>query len=135
MCEENAICCENIDYNVNWKYSSFLKDDFEIVDVSAIKKEIYLCRDSTQYIMRFVEILKEKVIRTLQNLHLVKITIGVFDEKNVIHRLMVGAYKIVCNILKRDCCAITHLCKTIFTVIQYEDRIVFMGSISFDGII
>ena len=46
---------------------------------------------------------------------------------------MVGAYYTICNILKRD---VKHrnFYKSIFTIIEYEGKIVFMGDISFDGI-
>jgi len=127
------ICYEEIRYKLSWKYTSLLKDDFVIINTSDIEREINYCNDSTGYIMRFIEMLKHRVIRLLPNLNKVKISIGVFDKDNVLHRLMVGAYYVISNILKRDVIK-KNFYKTIFTIIEYEGNIVFMGSISFDGI-
>jgi hypothetical protein len=59
--------------------------------------------------------------------------IGVFDKNNILHRLMVGAYYTICNILKTNVKK-KNFYKTIFTIIEYKGNIVFMGDISFDGI-
>jgi hypothetical protein len=133
MSGKKLICYQQIHYVLNWKYKSFLKDDFEIINVSDIEREINYCYDSTEYIMRFIEMLKDRVIRLLPNLNEVKIMIGVFDKNNILHRLMVGAYYIICNILKSDVKRKSFY-KTIFTIIKYEGQVVFMGDISFDGI-
>jgi hypothetical protein len=133
MSEKKLICYQEIHCVLSWKYKSYLKDDFEIIAVSDIEREIKYCYDSRQYIIRFIEMLKERVIRLLPNLHEVKIMIGVFDKNNILHRLMVGAYYVICNILKNDVKR-KNFYKTIFTIIEYEGHIVFMGDISFDGI-
>ena len=133
MSEKSLICYQEIHSMLNWKYKSFLKSDFEIIKVTDIKREINYCYDSTQYIMRFIEILKDKVIRLLPNLNKVKIMIGVFDKNNILHRLIIDAYYVICNILKSDL-KIINLNKTIFTIVEYEGNVVFMGNISFDGI-
>jgi hypothetical protein len=102
MSGRRLICYQQIHYRLNWQYKSFLKDDFEIIKVSDIEREINYCYDSTQYIMRFIEMLKDRVIKLLRNLNQVKIMIGIFDKNNILHRLMVGAYYVICNILKTD---------------------------------
>jgi len=134
MSEKQLICYEEMHYVLNWKYKSFLKDDFEIIKVSDIEREIKYCYGSTQYIIRFIDMLKDRVIRILHNLNEVKIMIGVFDKNNILHRLMVGAYNLICNILKRDV-KNKNFYKTIFTIIEYEGNVVFIGNISFDDII
>jgi len=134
MSEKQLICYEEMHYVLNWKYKSFLKDDFEIIKVSDIEREIKYCDSSTQYIIRFIDMLKDRVIRILHNLNEVKIMIGVFDKNNILHRLMVGAYNLICNILKRDV-KNKNFYKTIFTIIEYEGNVVFIGNISFDDII
>jgi hypothetical protein len=133
MSGKKLICYEEIHCALNWKYTSFLKNDFEIIKVADLVREINYCNDSTQYIMRFIEILKDKVIRLLPNLNEVKIMIGVFDKNNILHRLMVGAYYVICNILKRDLKR-KNFYKTIITIVEYEGHVVFMGDINFDGI-
>ena len=133
MLGKTLIYYEDIHYKLNWKYKSLLKDDYEIINVTDIVKEINYCYDSTQYIIRFIEMLKDRVIRLLPHLNKVKIMIGVFDKDNVLHRLIVGAYYVICNILKREV-KIKSFYKSIFTIIEYEGNIVFMGELSFDGI-
>lgn len=133
MSVKKSICYEDIRYKVNWRYKSLLKDDFEIINVLDIEREINYCDNSTQYIMRFIEILKHRVIRFLPDLHKVKISIGVFDKENVLHRLMIGAYYVVSSILKKQITR-NNFYKSIFTIIEYDGHIVFMGDISFDGI-
>lgn len=133
MSGKKFICYEEIHYVLNWKYKSYLKDDFEIIKVTDIERVINYCYDSTQYIMRFIEMLKDRVIRLLCNLNEVKIMIGVFDKNNILHRLMVGAYYVICNILRKDVKRKSFY-KTIFTIIEYEGRVVFIGDLSFDGI-
>jgi hypothetical protein len=133
MSEKKLIYYQQIHYVLNWKYKSYLKDDFEIIKVSDIEREINYCYGSTQYIMRFIEMLKDRVIRFLRNLNKVKIMIGVFDKNNILHRLMVGAYYVICNILRSDIKS-KNFYKSIFTIIEYEGRVVFMGEISFNNI-
>jgi hypothetical protein len=133
MSEKKLIRYQEIHCMLSWKYKSFMKDDFEIIEVSDIEREIKYCNGSTQYIIRFIEMLKDRVIRFLPNLNEVKIMIGVFDKDNILHRLMISAYFTICNILKNTITK-KNLYKTIFTIIEYEGNIVFMGDISFDGI-
>lgn len=102
MSSKKLICYQQLHYILHWKYKSYLKDDFEIIKVSDIAREIHYCNGSIQYIMRFIELLKDKVIRFLPNLNEVKIIMGIFDKNNVLHRLMAGAYNVICNILNID---------------------------------
>jgi hypothetical protein len=99
MTVNNTICYETVRCKLKWKYKSFLNNDFEIIDVIDVEREMNYCFDSTQYIMAFINMLKHKVIRLLPDLNKVQISIGIFDKNNVLHRLMVGAYCIICNIL------------------------------------
>ena len=133
MTSNKIICYEDIHCKLNWKYKSLLKDDFEIINVIDVEREINYCSDSSQYIMSFISMLKHRVIRLLPDLNKVKISIGVFDKDNVLHRLMIGAYYVICNILRKEVKK-NGFYKTIFTIIEYEDNIVFMGNISFHGI-
>lgn len=133
MSKKELICYEDIHYKLTWKYKSALKDDFEIIKVTDIVEEINYCYGPTQYIMSFIDMLKHRIIRLLPKLNKVKITIGTFDENNILHRLMVGTYYVICNILRRDIKR-KNLYKTIFTIIEYEGDIVFMSDISFDNI-
>ena len=68
MPEQKLICYESIHYKLNWKYTSFLKNDYTNINVIELKRELNYCNDSTQYIMRFIEMLKHRVIRLLPDL-------------------------------------------------------------------
>jgi hypothetical protein len=133
MKKTNLICYEEIYSTLHWKYKSYLKDDFEIIKVSDIKKKIKYCTNSRQFIMSFVDMLKHHVIRLLPNINKVKLMIGVFDKNNILHRIIVDTYNIICNILKYENKNINYY-KTIFIIIKYEDKIVFMGNLEFTNI-
>lgn len=133
MTGQKLICYEDIHCKLNWKYKSLLKDDYVIISVTDIEREINYCYNSTQYIMSFIEMLKHRVIRLLPDLNKVQIMIGIFDKDNLLHRLAVGAYYVICNILRREV-KIKDFYKSILTIIKYEGVIVFMGGLSFDGI-
>ena len=133
MTEQKIIYYENIHYKLNWKYKSLLKDEYEITNITYIVKKIDFCYNSTQYIMIFIEMLKDKVIRLLPNLNKVQIIIGIFDKNNILHRLIVESYNIICNILQNEFKE-KNFYKSIFAIIKYNSNIVFMGEINFDGI-
>ena len=133
MTGKQLICYEQVHCKIHWKYTSLLKDNFEDIKISDLEKEIGYCYGSTQYIMSFIEMMKHRVIRLLPNLGDVNIMIGAFDRNNILHRLMIGAYNLINNILKRENYR-KNFYKTIITIIKYKDEIVFIGNISFDGI-
>jgi hypothetical protein len=130
---KQLIWYEEVHCKIHWNYTSLLKDDFEIIKVSELKSEIRYCYGSNQYIMSFIEVMKNRVIRLLPNLSDVEIIIGVFDRNNILHRLIIGAYYLINNMLKREIHK-KNFYKTIITIIKYKGEIVFMGEISFDGI-
>ena len=127
------ISYQAIHYKVNWKYKSLFTDDYQIINISDIEKEIFYCYDSTQYIMRFIEILKERVIRYLPDLNEVKLIISVFNKDNIIHRLLIDAYYLLSNILTKHFKNINFY-KSIFTTIKYKDKVVFAGHINIQNI-
>jgi len=118
---------------LHWKYTTSLKDDFEDIKVIDLQREIGYCYGSNQYIMGFIEMMKDRIIRLLPNLREVEIILGVYDRNNILHRLMVGTYYLICKILKRQINE-KNFYKTIITIIKYKGEIVFMGNINFDGI-
>jgi hypothetical protein len=126
---------EHIHAKIHWKYTSsiFTNDDIGDIKIDNLKREIAYCYGSTRYIMGFIEMLKHKVIRLLPNLSDVKIMLGIYDKNNILHNLMVGAYYIVCKMLKKEVNK-NHIYKTVITVIQYKGETVFMGGLCFDGI-
>ena len=133
MTVKKMICYESVRCKLRWKYKSFMNDDFEIINAVDVEREIKYCSDSTQYIMAFINMLKHKVIRLLPDLNKVQISIGLFDKNNILHRLIVGAYYVISGILKRPVKR-KSLYKSIFTIIEYDGAVVFMGELNFDGI-
>lgn len=133
MTEQSLICYEQISSKIQWKYTTTFKDDFEDIKVTDIEREICYCYGSTQYIMGFIELMKHKVIRVLPNLHKVEISLGIFDEHNILHRLMVGTYYLINKILGKEIHK-KNIYKSIFVIIKYYNNVVFMGDICFDGI-
>jgi len=131
--KQQLICYQQIHCKIQWKYSSTLKDDFEDIKVSDLQKEIGYCYGSTQYIMRFIEMLKHRVIRVLPELNNVKIILSLFDKNKLLHRLMVGTIHLINKMLNQEN-KIKNYYKIIFTTIKYKDEVVFMGIISFNGI-
>lgn len=134
MSNKKLIYYEQNFCKLHWKYTSALCDDCELIKITDLKREIKCCYGSTQYIMSFIEVLKERIIRFLPELNKVKIILGVFDKDNMFHRLIIGAYYLINNMLKKEISK-KKFYKTIITIITYKGEIVFMGDISFDGII
>ena len=132
MTTKKLIHYESIHSKISWKYTYLLENNFTDLNVKDVEIELNHCYGTNQYIMRFIEMLKHKIIRFLPELNHVKIILGVFDKNNVLHRVMIGVYNFLCNMLKRD--TTKNHYKTIITIIEYKDNIVFMGTLSFDGI-
>lgn len=133
MDDKNLIYYENIHSKIHWRYTSILKDDCELINVTDITREIGYCYGSDQYIMRFIEILKDRIIRYLPELDKVQIILGIFDKNKMLHRLMVGVLHLINKILKRGLNE-KKLYKSILTIIKYKNEVVFIGDLCFDGI-
>lgn len=134
MQQKEQICYEQTYCKLKYKFrqkTKFCPRDLEISDV---EREIGYCRDSKQYIMRYIELLKDKVIRYLPHLNDVKIMLGIYDKDNILHHIMVGIYCLVRNRVETEI-AKNYLYESIFTVIQYKGEVVFVGSICFHGIL
>jgi hypothetical protein len=132
MTSNRLIFYENIHYKVNFEYKTILKEDFNIIDLKDIEREKKYCYGEEQYIKNFIEVMKEKVIKKLPKLNNVKIMIGVFDKNNIWHRFMVTTLQILYQILKLD--KKNNFYKSIFVIIEYENKIVFTGNLDFDGL-
>ena len=132
--KNNLICYEHIHSKIRWKYtSSIINERIDDIKISDLQRETGYCYGSTRYIMGFIEMLKHKVIRLLPDLSDVKIILGVYDKNNILHSLLIGAYCIICNMLKKEVNK-NYIYKTVITIIKYKGDVVFIGGLSFHGI-
>lgn len=132
MTSKELIYYESLEYKIKFKYTSLMKDDFEINDLKDIQRSINYCYGSTQYIMNFIETMKDKVIKKLPKLNKVKIILCVFDKNNMWHRLMITSINAIHKILNIN--KKINFYKSIFVLIEYENKPVFMGSLNFENI-
>ena len=133
MSDKQLIYYETLHSKVQWKYTTTLQDDFEIIKLEDVLKEKEFCYGTDQYIKNFIEIMKERVIRNLPKLEKVKIILGVFDKNNLFHRILINVYNMLSKILKKEIKKINFY-KSIIVIIKYEDKEVFIGSLNFDGL-
>lgn len=134
MADKQLIYYEHLYSKVHWKYTSYLKDNFDIIKLEDVYSEQSYCYGTDQYIKKFIESIKEKVIRYLPELNKVKIILGTIDKNNIFHRIIISVYNIMLRILKRKISQI-NIYKSIFVIIEYKDNVVFIGNISFDGLL
>ena len=133
MSSEQLIYYETISYKVKCKFNSYnMRDDVKIDELTNIVREKSYCYGSDQYIKRFIEQLKEQVIKKLPVLNSVQIKIGIIDKYNIWHRFIIATTEMLFHILKIN--KKYNYYKSIFVIIFYEDKIVFTGSINFEGI-
>jgi len=100
MSSKQVIYYESLYCKVNFKYTTVLRDDFDIIDLKDIERERSYCFGSDQYIKNFIEVMKEKVIKKLPELNKVKIILGIFDKNNIWHRFMITTAQMLLKILK-----------------------------------
>lgn len=129
---KQLIYYETFDCKVNLRYTNFLQSP-EVIKLEDVICENDFCYGSDEYIKRFIESIKDKVIKYLPNLNNVQIILGIFDKDNLIHQIMVTIITMMSKILKKEISKINHY-KSIIVVIKYEGKDVFIGSINFDGI-
>ena len=132
MSSKQLIYYENLHSKVNFEYKTVLKDDFEIIDLKDIERGRSYCFGSDQYIKRFIEVMKERIIKKLPELNKVKIILGIFDKNNMWHRFMITTIQMLTKILKIE--RKINFYKSVFVMIKYENKQVFIGNLNFEGI-
>lgn len=135
MTSKQLIWYEHTHAKVSWNHKIFANNDFDAssIKVSNIDNYINYCYGSDQYIMAFIEMLKERIIRYLPELNKVKIILGVFNKNKLLHRLVIGTYELICDILGRKFIK-KNFYKSIITIIEYNSKVIFIGNINFNGI-
>ena len=109
---------------------SFLQNEINETDIKVdnLKKEIIYCKNDIEYINRFIEHIKDTVIKKCKNLNSVKIMLATFDKNNLIHKIIIVIANMMKNLLKIK--EKVNIYKSIFVVIEYECQTVFMGELN-----
>lgn len=131
---KEIIYYESLHSKVHWKYKSWLEDDFEIIKLEDIWREENYCYGVDQYIKQFIEVIKERVIRYLPELEKVNIILGTLDKNNLLHRLIISVTEMINQMLKLKSRKIDYY-KSVFVIIKYDGKNMFMGNLSFDGLL
>jgi hypothetical protein len=134
MQEKQLIYYEHLFSKVHLKYKTSFPMSVEIIKLEDLYYGKEYCYGIDNYIKKFIEVIKDKVIRYLPNLKKVQIILGVFDNNNLFHHIIILVYNMMTKILKKELINI-NLYKSIFVIIKYEGEQVFMGSLNFDRII
>jgi hypothetical protein len=113
-----------IDCQVYYKPGLF---DHDVERLEDIHHKIRPYKDSDHYIKGFIDHIKHNVIKKFPNLSLIEIGISVFDNNNILHRLMVTVANMLQDILKIKGKFDTK--NTVFVVVTYENKIVFTGTL------
>jgi len=77
--------------------------------------------------------MKERVIRYLPCLKKVDIKLGILDKNNMWHRFIIATTEMLFKMLniKRK----LNYYKSIFVIISYENNVVFIGRLNFEGLL
>jgi len=132
--DKEIIYYETLHSKVHWRYKSLLQDDYEIVKLDDVWREEYVCYGVDQYIKGFIEVMKERVIRYLPEIKKVNVMLGILDKNNLFHQLIISVTKMMKKILNLKARKIDYY-KLIFVIIKYDGKIVFMGNLSFEGLV
>ena len=106
--------------------------DYEVEKLENIQHKTRCFKSVNHYIKHFIDYIKHNVIKHLPNLSLLQINLGILDNNNILHRLIVTVTNMIQEILK--CKELICLKKTIFVTIAYENKLVFTGCINFTGL-
>lgn len=130
---QKGFCVKKVSCNVRYNMSFFTNDINENnIQLENLEKEIIYCKNDIDYIKRFIEHIKEKVIKKCKNLSSVKIMLATFDKNNLMHKIIF----VVTNMMKKllQIKEKINIYKLICVVIEYEGAIVFTGCLNFDGL-
>lgn len=132
--DKQIIYYENLHCKVHWKYKTLLEDDFEIIKLEDVWREENYCHGIDQYINQFIEVMKERVIRYLPKLEKVHIILATLDRNNLLQRLIISVGVMMSKMLNLKARKIDYY-KSVFVIIKYDGKNMFMGDLSFDGLV
>lgn len=129
---QNGFYAKRASCDVRYNMSFFRDVNADDIKLDNLEKEIIYCKNDVDYIKRFIEHIKEKVIKKCKNLNSVKVMLATFDKNNLMHRIIVVVTNMLQNVLKIN--EKVNMYKSVFVVIEYEGRVVFTGCVNFAGI-
>ena len=118
----------NFRYNRCFFKNEITEDDIELEN---LEKEIFYCKNDVDYIKKFIEHIKERVIKKCKNLTSVKIMLATFDKTNLMHKIIIVVSNMIKNLLQIEK---VNMYKSIFVLIEYEGKIIFTGILNFTGL-
>jgi hypothetical protein len=125
---------EHLSSKIIYEYNPSFIEGFEIKSIEEVKRELIYCKNEEEYIRSFIEFIKENIIRQFNNLNKIRINISIIDIDNIIHNIIIKVYHMITKILNLKIKNINFY-KSIFVIIYYEEKQIFLGGINFDGII
>ena len=130
---QKGFYAKRVSCNCQYKWGFFKNEIYEDdITLDNLEKEIIYCKNDIDYIKKFIEHIKERVIKKCKNLSSVKIMLATFDKNNVIHKIIIVIANMMKNLLKIK--EKVNMYKSIFVIIEYEGRIVFTGNLNFTGL-
>jgi hypothetical protein len=130
---QKGFYAKRVSCNCRYKWGFFKNEIYEDdITLENLEKEIIYCKNDVDYIKRFIEHIKERVIKKCKILSSVKITLATFDKNNLIHKIIIVIANMMKNLLKIK--ENVNIYKSIFVVIEYEGQTVFMGDLNFTGL-
>jgi hypothetical protein len=131
--EKEFICYQDLRCKVYLKQSKLFEGNFDIIKLEDIHSEKGICYGIYSYVNIYVDYIKEKIIRHLTELNKVDIIIMTFDNNNSFHRLIINVTDMIKKIYMKA--LNTDYYKSIFIIIKYYNKIVFIGDINFDHLV
>ena len=125
-----TICYRNMQCNVVYKLGFIEYQDIRVED---LQEEIQYCRDIKDYIQRFVEFIKDNVIRKYKDLDKIRIRVKLFDKQNSIHRFVAAIADIIKQLLQIQ--DNIEMYKSILVYVFYGEERVFIGHVNFTGLL
>jgi hypothetical protein len=124
-----TICYRHMQSKVSYKFGFF---DHELIKIEDLHEEMGYCKNTGDYIKRFVEFLKECVIRKYKYLDAITFTMKTFDRNNIMHRLIVNVVDLLKQMLRiKDK---IDLYESVVVDVYYGNKHVFTGQINFTGL-
>ena len=116
-------------------YSEFNlnKRNLLVDKIKNYQRETDSCYGSDNYIKSYIRDLKEKVIRKLPELNKVIIELAIFDKENIYHQIVVNVCNMVLTLLQIN--EKLTFRKSVYVCIKYENNIVHVSALSFEGIL
>ena len=121
----NTVSC-NFRYNMSVFKNVFNEHDIKLYN---IEKEIIYCKNEVDYIRRFIDFIKERVIKKCKNLSSVKIMLATFDKNNMMHKFMIFISDMVTKLLQMKELQMkekVNIYESIIVIIEYEGQTAFI---------